>query len=289
MKSMTGYGAAEILTEAFQLTVEVKSYNNRYLDIINTIPYYLTPFEIEIKDEVKKVAKRGHVEVSVRMKMLKSDVKVVVDKDITKHYAEAFNQIIDASGCQIEPKLTDFLSVDGLLSTVNDSNIEKYRKPLFETLNNALAQFKDSKDREGLSTQNDLLESEDKIEKSLRKVEERAGELEDLIKTNIRSRFEEILGDQNYDENKILQEVAAMLVKATINEEIIRLQIHLKEFKKLVHSEQPIGKRLDFLCQEMNREINTIGSKSQIAELNLEVVQMKDSLENIREQVRNVE
>ena len=86
-----------------------------------------------------------------------------------------------------------------------------------------------------------------------------------------------------------MQEVASMLVKATINEEIKRLHIHLDEFKKLVRSETAIGKRLDFLCQEMNREINTIGSKSQIAELNLEVVQMKDSLENIREQVRNVE
>jgi len=133
------------------------------------------------------------------------------------------------------------------------------------------------------------LQSEEKIELSLRKVENRAEELEELVTKNIRARFEEILGDQNYDENKILQEVAAMLVKVTINEEIKRLQIHLTEFKKLVLSEQPIGKRLDFLCQEMNREINTIGSKSQIAELNLEVVQMKDSLENIREQVRNVE
>jgi uncharacterized protein (TIGR00255 family) len=289
MKSMTGYGAAEILTEAFQLTVEVKSYNNRYLDIINTLPYYLAPFEIEIKDEVKEVAKRGHVEVSVRMRMLKSNVRVVVDKDATKHYAEAFNQIILASGCSIEPQLSDFLSVEGLLSTVNDSNIERYKQPLFETLKKALVQFNYSKDREGLSTQNDLLQSEEKIELSLRKVENRAEELEELVTKNIRARFEEILGDQNYDENKILQEVAAMLVKVTINEEIKRLQIHLTEFKKLVLSEQPIGKRLDFLCQEMNREINTIGSKSQIAELNLEVVQMKDSLENIREQVRNVE
>jgi uncharacterized protein (TIGR00255 family) len=289
MKSMTGYGAAEILTETFQLTVELKSYNNRYLDIVNTMPYYLAPFEIEIKDEIKKVAKRGHVEVSVRMKMIKSNVRVVVDNDVAKHYAEAFSQIIDASGSPIEPQLSDFLAVDGLLSTVNDSNIERYRESLFDTLKRALVQFKDSKDREGLSTKNDLLESEEIIEVSLRKVEKRADELEELITKNIRTRFEDILGDQKYDENKILQEVAAMLVKATINEEIKRLHIHLDEFKNLVHSDQPIGKRLDFLCQEINREINTIGSKSQIAELNLEVVQMKDSLENIREQVRNVE
>lgn len=289
MKSMTGYGAAETLTDSFQLTVEVKSYNNRYLDIINTMPYYLSSFEAEIKNSVKKVAKRGHVEVSIRMKMLKSNVKVIVDKDLTEHYSQAFAQIISASNNEITPKLSDYLAIDGLLSTVNDSDVEKYRKPLFDSLDKALIQLKESKDREGLSTLNDLVESQEKIEFSLSKVESRADELESLVTSNIRKRFEDLLGDQNYDENKVLQEVAAMLVKVTINEEIKRLHIHLSEFKKLVNIDQPVGKRLDFLCQEMNREINTIGSKSQIAELNLEVVQMKDSLENIREQVRNVE
>lgn len=289
MKSMTGYGAAETLTDSFQLTVEIKSYNNRYLDIINTMPYYLSSFEAEIKNSVKKVAKRGHVEVSIRMKMLKSNVKVIVDKDLTEHYSQAFAQIISASNNEITPKLSDYLAIDGLLSTVNDSDVEKYRKPLFDSLDKALIQLKESKDREGLSTLNDLVESQEKIEFSLSKVESRADELESLVTSNIRARFEDLLGDQNYDENKVLQEVAAMLVKVTINEEIKRLHIHLSEFKKLVNIDQPVGKRLDFLCQEMNREINTIGSKSQIAELNLEVVQMKDSLENIREQVRNVE
>jgi uncharacterized protein (TIGR00255 family) len=289
MKSMTGYGSSEILTESFQLSVEIKSYNNRYLDIITTIPYYLSAFEIPIKNEVKKFARRGHVEVSVRIKMLKSDVRVVVDKDAVAHYSDAFDQMSIASGKNITPTLSDFLSIDGLLSSVNDSSVDKFNEPLMNTLAKALKQFDDSKNREGLSTQNDLIDSEKKIEASLKNVEDRAQELESLVTKNLRNRFEEILGDQNYDENRILQEVAVMLVKSTINEEIKRLHIHLDEFNKLVKISAPVGKRLDFLCQEMNREINTIGSKSQIAELNLEVVQMKDSLENIREQVRNVE
>lgn len=289
MKSMTGYGSSEILTESFQLSVEIKSYNNRYLDIITTIPYYLSVFEIPIKTEVKKIANRGHVEVSVRIKMLKNDVKVLVDKDAVAHYSAAFDQMAEASGKKIEPTLADFLSIDGLLSSVNDSHVDKFNDPLMSTLDKALIQFQESKIREGVSTQTDLIESERKIEASLKKVEARADELEELVNKNLRTRFDEILGDQNYDENRILQEVAVMLVKSTINEEIKRLHIHLMEFNKLVKENGAIGKRLDFLCQEMNREINTIGSKSQVAELNLEVVQMKDSLENIREQVRNVE
>ncbi|MBK5201494.1 MAG: YicC family protein [Spirochaetaceae bacterium] len=289
MKSMTGYGSSEILTEGFQLSVEIKSYNNRYLDIITTIPYYLSSFEIPIKTEVKKIASRGHVEVSIRIKMLKSDIIVLVDKEAVAHYSEAFDQMASASGKMIEPTLSDFLSIDGLLSSVNDSRVDKFNDPLMTTLDKALVQFQDSKNREGLSTQNDLIELAKKIEVSLKIVEARAGELEELVNKSLRIRFDEILGDQNYDENRILQEVAVMLVKSTINEEIKRLHIHLNEFDKLVKVNGPVGKRLDFLCQEMNREINTIGSKSQIAELNLEVVQMKDSLENIREQVRNVE
>jgi uncharacterized protein (TIGR00255 family) len=212
-----------------------------------------------------------------------------VDKESVAHYSEAFDQIAEASGKSFEPTLADFLGIDGLLSSVNDSSVEKFNEPLMTTLEKALVQFKDSKNREGLSTQNDLIDSENKIEASLKNVEARAGELEELVNKSLRMRFDEILGDQNYDENRILQEVAVMLVKSTINEEIKRLHINLNEFNKLVKVNAPVGKRLDFLCQEMNREINTIGSKSQIAELNLEVVQMKDSLENIREQVRNVE
>lgn len=289
MKSMTGYGSSEILTEDFQLSVEIKSYNNRYLDIITNVPYYLNSFELPIKAEVKKIASRGHVEVSIRIKMLRNNVKVLVDEEAVAHYGEAFLQMSKACGRLLEPSLSDFLSIDGLLSSVNDSGVEKFKEPLMNALGKALAQFKESKDREGYSTLQDLIDSQSKIAASLEIVENRADELESLVKRNLRMRFEELLGDKNYDENRILQEVAVMLVKSTINEEIKRLHIHLNEFNKLVKVDGVVGKRLDFLCQEMNREINTIGSKSQIAELNLEVVQMKDSLENIREQIRNVE
>ena len=113
--------------------------------------------------------------------------------------------------------------------------------------------------------------------------------LEKMIRDNLTERLNEMLGDKNYDENRILTEVAVMLNRYTINEEVVRLGAHIAEFNKLLKSSEPVGKRLDFLCQEMNREINTIGSKSQIVEVNFEVVNMKDALENIREQIRNIE
>ena len=127
------------------------------------------------------------------------------------------------------------------------------------------------------------------VSEGLDVIKSHANELEQMVKDTLRSRFVEMLGDQNYDENRILQEVAVMLVKYSVHEEIKRLGVHLKEYFSLLERSEPVGKRLDFLCQEMNREINTIGSKSQMVELNIQVVKMKDGLENIREQIRNIE
>ncbi len=289
MNSMTGYGFSESVCEKFQLAVEVKSYNNRYLDINHNIPYYLSPFEIEIDKRVKAVARRGHVEVNIRVKNLVSDVQLTVDPTAVQQYSDAFAQIAALSGKALKPQLSDYLGSEEVLSSVRESDSEQYRGLLFSTLEEALSQLAESKQREGNSTKADLRSLGEVIQAGLNVVSSHADELEELVKNNLRSRFEEMLGDQNYDENRILSEVAVMLVKYSVSEEIKRLAIHLKEYNALLEDTEPVGKRLDFLCQEMNREINTIGSKSQMVELNIQVVKMKDGLENIREQVRNIE
>ena len=289
MKSMTGYGSAEELNEEFQLSVELKSYNSRYLDINHNIPFYLAPFEIEIDDAVKKVASRGHVEVNIRIKTLSSDMEIVVDKLAVKRYAEAFSQIAAISGKALKPELSDFITSEGVLTSVRQSDSEIYRASLFSTLATALVQFDQSKEREGSHTKADLMKMGAIVRESHAIIASHADELEEMVKTNLRSRFDEMLSDQNYDENRILSEVAVMLIKYSVNEEIKRLDVHLKEFFNLLEQDEPVGKRLDFLCQEMHREINTIGSKSQMVEMNLQVVRMKDGLENIREQIRNIE
>ena len=289
MKSMTGYGSAETMNVKFQLSVEIKSYNNRFLDINHNIPFFLSPFEMDIDKAVATVASRGHVEVNVRVKSLVSDMEIVVDTQAVERYRDAFAQIAALSGKALKPELSDFLAAEGVMTSVRQGDSEMYRKPLFSVMDAALAQFALSKEREGNSTKADLTAMGKIVEEGLSVVSAHAGELEELVKTNLRNRFEEMLGDQNYDENRILQEVAVMLVKYSVNEEIKRLAVHLKEFFKLLNLNEPVGKRLDFLCQEMNREINTIGSKSQMVEMNLQVVRMKDGLENIREQIRNIE
>ncbi|MCY1152485.1 MAG: YicC family protein [Sphaerochaetaceae bacterium] len=289
MKSMTGYGCAETLTSDMQMQVEIKSVNNRYLDIVHNMPYYLSAYEIDVDNKIKEVASRGRVEVAVRVRMLKNDVKVVVDDNVINQYMIAFDKINEISKLNITPQLNDFLNIEGALISVKDNDTKKFEKPLFDLLDKALIQFKESKEREGSSTQLDLKSSKKKMQESLDIINSRADEIETIVKTNLTNRLNDMLEDQNYDENRILQEVAIMLVKLSINEEVQRLAVHFDEFDRLLESDAPIGKRIDFLCQEINREINTIGSKSQIADINLQVVKMKDNLENIREQVRNIE
>jgi uncharacterized protein (TIGR00255 family) len=286
---MTGYGYAEKAHPVFSLSVEIKSYNNRYLEIICNLPPLLSRYEAEISTSISKKAARGRVEVLVKVKTLKSDLQVEVDKEVVERLTEAFAQVSIFSGKALKPALSDYLNQEGVLVSVSELNSELYREDLFAALDEALSQFSASKVREGKATALHLTELGKEIGAGLAVIEANADRLEEHIKQNLLRRFHELLGDQQYDENRIIQEVAVMLVRYSAAEEISRLGIHLQEYYSLLQAKEPVGKRLDFLCQEMNREINTIGSKSQLVEMNLEVVKMKNSLENIREQVRNIE
>ena len=288
MLSMTGYGYAERLTDDFLLTVEVKSYNNRYLEIVHTLPNSLSRFEQEMDRRIKEVVSRGRVELSVRLKQINIDLNLHVDEGVLLQYRKAFERISQLVGANQEPSLGDYLAAEGVVVSVRDTEVSRYEAPLME-LDQALLQFRESKEREGAATRDDLVRLARQLEDGLGVVVSYAGTLEQKLKDNLITRFDEMLGSKGYDENRFMQEVAILLSKYSVNEEIVRLQTHIEALESLLDVSDPVGKRLDFLSQEMNREINTIGSKSILVEINQQVVQMKDSLENIREQVRNIE
>lgn len=292
MKSMTAYGYAEFQNENYLMTMELKSYNNRYLEFGYFAPQYLSAYESEITDLIKVHAQRGHIDISVKVKNIKSNVDVSVDSNAAAAYLDALEHIRAIAlekGVELAIGMADIISQDGVLSSIRTDGIDSYREGLDYCSAEVLRQFDQAKAREGEITCRDLNAKLDSISVSLENVKANVGRLEQIIRENLNTRIHEMLGDQNYDENRILTEVAVMLNRFTINEETVRLGAHIAEFNKLLKSSEPVGKRLDFLCQEMNREINTIGSKSQIVEVNFEVVNMKDALENIREQIRNIE
>lgn len=293
MKSMTSYGYSEYSDSSYTMTFEIKSVNNRFLDISCNIPSVLNPLENDIVNAIKEKTQRGHIDVFIKIRNSMSDTVIDINEDLASSYLEAFGKLSNLAknhGFKIAKtdieKLMDF---NGVVSDSAKLTTDDYKAGVGHCLAEALKQFEASKNREGLVTKQDLKSKIDSIEKSLGIVKSHASEIEDNIKKGLYEKINEVLADKDYDENRILTEVAVMLMRYTINEEIVRLSAHIAEFNRLLESDEPVGKRMDFLSQEMNREINTIGSKSQIVEINFEVVNMKDCLENIREQIRNIE
>lgn len=288
MKSMTGYAYREFRDESVSLSVEIKGYNNRFLEIYINVPPFLGMLETRIRDYVGSRCTRGKIELSLRLKELDSDVSVSIDKDAAQAYYKAILELAETLNIEERPKLHTILGMEGVLQMDKIRDPERYWLIIEPILRSAMDQFEAERIREGKATEADILGHVASLERSAMVVEQYSPVLETQIKENLRSRFTELLGD-SIDENRILAETAVLLMKYTISEEIARLKAHLAEFKSEIERNPAPGKKLDFLCQEINREVNTIGSKSPILEVSRAVVTMKDALENIREQLRNVE
>ncbi|MCL2380938.1 MAG: YicC family protein [Treponema sp.] len=289
MKSMTGYAyCTSESADNITVSVEIKGYNSRFLDIAVHLPPWLSPLEPGIREYIGSRFGRGKVEVGIRVRENDPPVSVSVNETAALAYESAIRGLAKVLRSKEEPGLAMILRLEGVLETETVRDIETYRSLVQPVLAAAAAEFEAGRIREGTHTEKDILSRLSILEESVKAVSAHAPELEALIKENLRSRFEELLGDR-IDENRILAETAVLLVKYSISEELSRLSSHLAEFRREASSNSSPGKKLDFLCQEINREINTIGSKTPALEVSRAVVEMKNALENIREQLRNVE
>ena len=224
----------------------------------------------------------------IRVKENESDIEIAADTNAAKAYLDAIKKIADATGYSSDIPLSLIISQPGVLNTNQNYDVEKYGQMISPVLKEALDKFCADRKREGENLKKDLLSKLSKLEECAAFFKEWQPKMETNFKEQITAKFKELLADQ-IDENRIMTETAAMLVKYTINEEIVRLHSHLAAMKTEIENNPAPGKKLDFLCQEANREINTIGSKNQFAEVGAMVIASKDSLENIREQAKNVE
>jgi uncharacterized protein (TIGR00255 family) len=215
-------------------------------------------------------------------------VSVIVDENAAVAYFEAISRLGATLGVKETPHLSTILALEGVLSAEKNRDMDALWLAVQPILQSAMEDFETSRVREGIATTEDILTHIASLESALATIATYVPLMETSIKENLRTRFRDVLGDL-VDENRILTETAVLLMKYTISEELSRLGAHLTEFRNEVVSNPAPGKKLDFLCQEVNREINTIGSKTPILEVSRAVVMMKDALENIREQLRNVE
>lgn len=289
MNSMTGYGYKETVVDGTQVSVEIRSVNSRFMDLNVNIPSYLNSLEARIRSLVTESIARGKIDLSIRVRDLNSTATVTADPKAAKMYYDAISQIADAIGLQKENiPLSIVVGQEGVLNVSHDYDAEVYWNKIQGILGEVLTQFVSDRKREGENLKADLLAKLDVLDSCAAFFKEWQPKMEEKFRTQIEGRFKELLGD-HADENRIMEETAAMLVKYTINEEIIRLASHLKALRKEFLENPVPGKRIDFICQEANREINTIGSKNQFTEVGAMVIKAKDALENIREQSKNVE
>jgi uncharacterized protein (TIGR00255 family) len=288
MKSMTGYAYREKPGEDLTLSVEIKGYNSRFLEMSVNLPPPLSGLEARIRDFISSFINRGKIEISIRLREHNETIPVSVNTGAALAYQKAFSLLAESLRIDEKPNLALILGMEGVLEIEKTRDDDRYWKLIEPLLKNAAGDFDAERLREGRHTEADILSRIGAIEASVKAVAAYAPALETSIKENLRSRFAELLGNQ-IDENRVLSETAVLLMKYTISEEISRLSSHLAEFRAETQRNPSPGKKLDFLCQEINREINTIGSKTTVLDVSRAVVDMKDALENVREQLRNIE
>lgn len=302
MNSMTGYGYEELVEEKFFLSVEIKSYNSRFLDLSINLPSSLSRLENFFREKVTAAVVRGKVDVYIRLREEEPATRIVVNHEAVQSYAAAIREVSQILSSQsreenqpqdciqkdVNSTLSFVLNQDGVLVSHREFDLDSYKALLEPVFDTALEQFVADRRREGENLKVDLQEKLGVLEDAAAFFTHWQPQMESTFKENLQRRFQELLGE-GYDQQRVLTEVAALLVKYTINEEIVRLKSHLSALaKELVDNATP-GRKIDFICQEINREINTIGSKNQFTEVGAMVITAKDALENIREQARNVE
>ena len=291
IRSMTGYGRGEAVLHDRTITVELRAVNNRYLDCSVKIPRLYVFAEETIKSAVQKRVARGKMDVFVSIDATAADkVAVTLNRPVADGYYTALTQMRDAYG------LRDDISVsllsrfpDVFLVEKEQGDADVIAGDISQVLAMALEDFNAMREREGEKLAQDVRSKAANIEGLLAKVEERSPASVAEYREKLRTRMEEVLANTQIDEARILTEAAIFADKVAVDEETVRLHSHLSQLEEMLTQGGPIGRKLDFLIQEFNREANTIGSKCSHVEMSRIVVDIKGEIEKIREQVQNIE
>lgn len=289
MLSMTGYGRAMRAEDGRELTVELKSVNHRFLDLSFRMPRGLMFLEDEVRKLISKRVSRGHVDVFMTYRNLRSDARTVtVDRALFDAYEKALDEL-SGSGLRDDRSLMAVARMnDVLIVTEAEEDQEALRRLTADTVNDALDALLQMRTREGVEMKRDLVNRIDHIEEMTGDIEARYPETVQEYKARLRVSIEEMIG-QGVDEARLLTEVAIMADRSAIAEETVRLRAHIAQLRECMEKDEPVGRRIDFLVQELNREVNTISSKSQDVPITRCVVSLKAEIEKLREQLQNIE
>lgn len=290
--SMTGFGRGEASANGISVTVELKTVNSRYLDISLRLPQSLQERELDLKELLQEHVERGKLNVSIRVdKSEMGEPEITFNENLVQGYKKMLTDLQDAAGIEEPITLRSFLQFNDIFESreQDEETKEKIWELTQDAARSAADELKSMRLQEGSQLENDLLQRIGHIEEMMEIVQDKVKGRSQQVKENLLERINNIIENDKIDPDRLEMEVAILVDKMDITEEIVRTQSHIKFFREAVNNSNSVGRRLNFLSQELNREINTIGSKANDSEISQHVVKAKESLEQIREQVQNVE
>lgn len=291
IRSMTGYGQGEAVWGEKKFTVEIRSVNHRYSDINIRIPRMMNSLEDNVRAFLKDKVSRGKIDVFISFESTsKDDYEILLNEPLIDAYIKELNKIKARSGV-IDDISVSFIAKFPDIITVNKKEEDKDTlwNLLEKALNEGFNAFIFMREKEGQKLKQDLLNKALNCEEYLSRIKERSSYVVKEYKIKLQKRLDEILPNHSFDENRIAEEVALFADRCSIDEEIVRFESHIAQLREILNTEDVVGRKLDFLVQEMNREINTIGSKANDLTITRSVVELKSEIEKIREQIQNLE
>lgn len=290
IKSMTGFGKATLSVDSKEYQVEIKSINHRYADISVKMPRVLSYLEEDVKKEILKQVSRGKIDVFITYSNDGTDAnEVKINTELAKLYINELKNLAESEGINSNIEVTDIAKFPDVLKIKSNNDDEKIKQELLMVVSKATTNLVKMREVEGEKISKDIINRLDFIEsKTLEIAETSTGLIEDYV-VKLENRIKELLKTEEIDKSRLAQEVVIYADKCSVEEEITRLKSHIYQFRKMLENEGAIGKKIDFLIQEMNREINTTGSKANNLEITNNVIEIKTQLEDIREQIQNIE
>ena len=292
IKSMTGFGRATKIFSNKEITVEIRSVNHRYFEFSARVPRIYSYLEERLKSHLKTTISRGKVEVSVMIAAVEGETTSVVkiNQGLAREYLNALKSLSEELQVKNDITVSQLARFSDIFTVTRaEDDEEDIWKMVEETTSEAVKKFVIMRSIEGEKMEQDLLKRLNNIERWVEQVEIQSPKTLENYRNRLEAKMEEILGNNTIDEARILAEAAIFADKIAVDEETVRLRSHIKQFKDILQVNEPVGRKLDFLVQEFNRETNTIGSKAQDVEVARIVVDIKSEIEKIREQIQNIE
>ncbi len=291
LKSMTGYGRLETIKDGMRILAEIKSVNHRYADYSVKVPRYYGFLEEKVRNKVAEVVSRGKIDIFIAVENYEdSDMEISLKEDFAKSYIDVLYQLRDKFSLKDDISVSMVARNQEIFNVARKETVEdEIWQAVEPVLKEALVAFISMRQREGERIQADLTERIEYMKTLVEQIDKRSPETVEEYKEKLYTKIKEVLGERDVDEARVLTEVAIFADKIAVNEEMVRLSSHFDEFNNIINSPEPAGRKLDFLIQEINREVNTTGSKANDIEIAKLVVTLKGEIEKLREQIQNIE